>query len=314
MEAQPAKLRFIDSHAHLHLAAERLKLASFGELEAAMAKHVASQPRFQLEAIVNVYCETDELAPGHASHEVLRAANVFGAFGNHPHNASKWSDAVEAGLREVLKHEKCVAVGECGLDYHYMMSPKEDQLRVFRRHCEIAVELGLPLVVHSREAEEDTIAILTELVSEKRDWFSVAQTRSDAARLADSLPLLHVVAQYGGAVARVVPESVHWLHWSGDLQEQCRRARGTHCCSAGPIAAGNRRAVHGSGSASGKAVPLGARAAHGCGAVSSQGRDRRGGLCRSLRQRATHVSSSCVSKTLRAVKRFTATRWLPWTR
>jgi TatD DNase family protein len=169
MEAQPAKLRFIDSHAHLHLAAERLKLASFAELEAAMATHVASQPRFQLEAVVNVYCETDELTPGHSSHEVLRAANVFGAFGNHPHNASKWTDAVEVGLREVLKHEKCVAVGECGLDYHYMMSPKEDQLRVFRRHCEIAVELGLPLVVHSREAEEDTIAILTELVSETRD-------------------------------------------------------------------------------------------------------------------------------------------------
>jgi hypothetical protein len=50
---------------------------------------------------VNVYCETDELVPGHPSHEVLKAANVFGTFGNHPHNANKWTDETERSLRAV---------------------------------------------------------------------------------------------------------------------------------------------------------------------------------------------------------------------
>lgn len=67
---------------------------------------------------------------------------------------------MENGLRAALCHPKVVALGECGLDYHYMTSPKEDQLRAFRRQCQLAVELNFPLIVHSREAEEDTISIL----------------------------------------------------------------------------------------------------------------------------------------------------------
>ncbi len=134
---------------------------------------------------MNVYCETEELVPGHPSHSLLEEKNIFGAFGNHPHHGSKWSQEVEDNLRLTIKHRKCVALGECGLDYHYMSSPKEQQIAAFKRQvrrsysiscfffslimwsfqkCEIAVEVGLPLVVHSREAEEDTIAILKQVV------------------------------------------------------------------------------------------------------------------------------------------------------
>lgn len=80
-----------------------------------------------LEAVVNVYCETEELVPNHASHVLLDSTSlpIFGTFGQHPHHASKWTAEVEQGLRQVLKHPKCVALGECGLDFHYMTSPKE---------------------------------------------------------------------------------------------------------------------------------------------------------------------------------------------
>ena len=94
--------------------------------------------------------------------------NVFGAFGIHPHNAKDWNETLEKGLRKALKHEKCVALGECGLDFHYNISPKEQQLEVFRTQCKMAKELNLPLIVHSREAEEETIAILKEEMPKDR--------------------------------------------------------------------------------------------------------------------------------------------------
>ena len=86
------------------------------------------------------------------------------AFGLHPHHARLWDDDMERGLRKALQHPKCRALGECGLDYHYDMSPREDQRAVFRKQCQMAVELKLPLVVHSREAEQDTIDILKEIM------------------------------------------------------------------------------------------------------------------------------------------------------
>jgi TatD family hydrolase len=98
----------------------------------------------------------------------LDKAMCFGSFGQHPHEARKWTDEVEANLRKVLKHPKCVALGECGLDFHYMTSPKEDQLKAFRRQCQLAVELSMPLIVHSREAEDETVEILMQEMP--REW------------------------------------------------------------------------------------------------------------------------------------------------
>ena len=84
------------------------------------------------------------------------------AIGCHPHNAAHYDDALEARLRERLHDENVSAVGEIGLDYHYDLSPREDQREAFRRQIRLAKEAGLPVVLHLREAHDDGFAILSE--------------------------------------------------------------------------------------------------------------------------------------------------------
>lgn len=91
-----------------------------------------------------------------------RHDNVFCTIGTHPHNAAEEPDVTAAELIEVARHPKVVGIGEAGLDYHYDLSPRDVQARSFRIHIEAARETGLPLVIHSREAEGDTAAILEE--------------------------------------------------------------------------------------------------------------------------------------------------------
>jgi TatD DNase family protein len=91
---------------------------------------------------------------------------VFCTIGVHPHNASGWVAGGRGSgerLKKLLNNPKVVAVGEIGLDYHYMNSPKEDQIIAFRDQIEIAKELGLPIVVHNRESIEDMMSIIREL-------------------------------------------------------------------------------------------------------------------------------------------------------
>lgn len=89
--------------------------------------------------------------------------NVFCAVGIHPHEAEKQGEEITVEqLVKLAKHPKMVAVGEAGLDYYYDNSPKEAQERVFRTHIRAAIETGLPLMIHTRDAEDDTIRILSE--------------------------------------------------------------------------------------------------------------------------------------------------------
>jgi TatD DNase family protein len=82
--------------------------------------------------------------------------------GVHPHNASAVSEATYIELLELAKREKVVAIGEIGLDYHYNFSPRDVQLTVFRRHLRTAREMGMPIVIHTREAWADTAQTLRE--------------------------------------------------------------------------------------------------------------------------------------------------------
>ncbi len=91
-----------------------------------------------------------------------RFAGVYCSIGTHPHQASNEIDVPLDDLLSGAKAEKVVAIGEAGLDYHYDYSAVSDQKTVFRRHIEAARLTGLPLIIHSREAEEDTAAILEE--------------------------------------------------------------------------------------------------------------------------------------------------------
>lgn len=94
-----------------------------------------------------------------------RHPDVWATAGIHPHDAAGGDDAALERIRELAGRAKCVAIGEIGLDYHYDNSPRDVQRRVFARQLELAAELRLPVAIHSREAEEDTAALVAEAAS-----------------------------------------------------------------------------------------------------------------------------------------------------
>lgn len=91
-----------------------------------------------------------------------REEGVWATAGVHPHRASTFDGRVAEELEELLRAPEVVAVGETGLDYHYENSPRADQRESFRAHVDLARRTGLPLVVHSRDADEETEALVRE--------------------------------------------------------------------------------------------------------------------------------------------------------
>ena len=91
-----------------------------------------------------------------------RFDNIYCSVGIHPHEAEAEPLADAAPLIELAAHPKVVGIGETGLDYYYTHSPREAQITNFRAHIEAARQTRLPLIVHTRDAEDDTIAILGE--------------------------------------------------------------------------------------------------------------------------------------------------------
>lgn len=91
-----------------------------------------------------------------------RETNVWASVGIHPHEADAHADLGAAALLEAAAHPKVIGIGETGLDYYYDHSDRETQQALFRTHIAVARETGLPLIVHTRDAEDDTARILTE--------------------------------------------------------------------------------------------------------------------------------------------------------
>lgn len=91
---------------------------------------------------------------------------VFAALGRHPNSATGFTDADAERLAELARDPRCRAVGETGLDHYRDGASREDQARAFATQIEIAREVGKPLVIHSREADDDTIATLTRDASD----------------------------------------------------------------------------------------------------------------------------------------------------
>ena len=91
-----------------------------------------------------------------------RYESVYASVGIHPHDSSGFTPDAAEKLRQWAKHPRVVAIGETGLDFHYDYSPRDVQRDVFSAHLDIAIQTGLPAIVHSREAIEETLAILRE--------------------------------------------------------------------------------------------------------------------------------------------------------
>ena len=109
-------------------------------------------------------------------------AEVYAAVGVHPHSASTFNQNTLPRLRELASHPKVVAIGEIGLDYYRDQAPPEIQQRIFRLHLDLAAELGLPVVIHNRQATADVLNMLTE-------W--QAQLVDDGSALAERPGVLH---------------------------------------------------------------------------------------------------------------------------
>ena len=141
---------FIDTHCHLD------KLDSTPEEALKQAKQEG------VETMVTI--SVDEESFDFVSNAVMQFKNVYGTVGIHPHDASEFNPSLMQSILKLARgHDKIIAIGETGLDYHYMNSSAENQQFAFRKQLQIAVELNLPVILHSREAEADTISILKEI-------------------------------------------------------------------------------------------------------------------------------------------------------
>jgi TatD DNase family protein len=97
---------------------------------------------------------------GRAVELAAKYETMYAAVGIHPHEAKDGDAAALAELRRLAQRDKVVAIGETGLDFHYNFSKQPDQVRVFAAHLDIARGLNLPVIVHSRNACDETVAIL----------------------------------------------------------------------------------------------------------------------------------------------------------
>lgn len=138
----------VDSHTHLHLCEP-----PDGELvAAALADGVTRM----------VTIGTDVESSGEALAAAERFPEVYAAIGVHPNNATGFSDGDYAALERMARHPRCVAIGETGLDYYREHASPEDQAVAFKAQIEIARTSAKPVVIHTREADDDTLSILDE--------------------------------------------------------------------------------------------------------------------------------------------------------
>lgn len=137
----------IETHCHL----DYLEPA---ELDAALAAAKA----VNVERIVTIAVSVDNLSK---VRELAKRDGIWGTQGIHPHEAEQFTEATAAEILQFGQDEKMLAVGEIGLDYYYDHADRDVQKKVFERQLELAVELDKPIVVHTREADDDTKAILS---------------------------------------------------------------------------------------------------------------------------------------------------------
>ncbi|KSV69920.1 MULTISPECIES: TatD family hydrolase [unclassified Sinorhizobium] len=140
----------IDTHCHL----------DFPDFEAERDAIVARAHEAGVEQMITISTRVKRFETILAIAEAY--PNVFCSVGTHPHNADEELDITTEDLVRLSVHPKVVAIGEAGLDYFYDNAPRDAQVEGLRRHIAAARETGLPLVIHSRSADEDMAAILTE--------------------------------------------------------------------------------------------------------------------------------------------------------
>ena len=143
-------MKLIDSHAHID--GRRFKSDQRKVIQQAKNEGV--------EYIVNI--GSNEETCKNSVELARKYPNIYATVGIHPHNAQNVTGDTLRLLRDLSAEEKVKAIGEIGLDYHYDHSPRDIQKRAFRAQIRLAHDLGMPIVIHTREADKDTMEILKE--------------------------------------------------------------------------------------------------------------------------------------------------------
>lgn len=186
-------VKYIDTHCHLDFLFSREGFR--GSFRGYMDKHKETFPE-QFEGCVAVFCNPASFTPhGGLWKDVAKEPNVWIAMGCHPKMATEFTSAAEAGLKKCLGDEKCIALGEIGLDYSGTFYQHEVvQKDVFRRQLKIAIDMGKPLVIHCRDAEDDCLEIMKEMVPQK--WkihcHCFTNAYSNAQLWLDAFPNLYI--------------------------------------------------------------------------------------------------------------------------
>jgi TatD DNase family protein len=141
---------FIDSHCHLNY-------KGIAEQQQAVLDRARNNGVSGMLNISTRECEWDEVIA-----LAEQESDVWASIGIHPHEADAHPEIDAAKLIDKAKHPKVIGIGETGLDYYYDKSDREQQRSSFRSHIIAARETGLPIIVHTRDAEDDTIAIMSE--------------------------------------------------------------------------------------------------------------------------------------------------------
>ena len=137
----------IDTHAHL-------QDEKFDNVEIVLSEA-------KTKGVDVVICASSDLNTSKQAVKISQTFdNVYATVGIHPHDANSYNDDIEKQIEFLASNKKVVAIGEIGLDYHYMFSPKEMQKKVFEKQIDLANQLKLPVVIHSREATGDTMEII----------------------------------------------------------------------------------------------------------------------------------------------------------
>jgi TatD DNase family protein len=156
---------YIDTHCHLDGILERLGEPDYPTFKSKYLSGTGDGGSARFGGCITISCDPASIDPALS---LLEQDGVHGAFGIHPHDAKAYAPGLETRLKAAMAHPKSLAWGEIGLDYHYTMSPPETQKEVFARQIRMGVECGKPLIIHTREAEADTLEILGR--EAPKDW------------------------------------------------------------------------------------------------------------------------------------------------
>lgn len=173
---------FIDTHCHLDNIFDKLAPVDFATFR---SQYLPSN----YAGCITISCDPFSIG---ITLELMKNDGVFGAFGIHPHEAQNYTPALELELVRAMQNPKSIAFGEIGLDYHYDSSPREIQRAVFAQQIRVGVELKKPLIIHTREAELDTLEVMLKEIP--KEWkvhvHCFTSSQNMAERLMDFFPNL----------------------------------------------------------------------------------------------------------------------------